>query len=162
VRNGDLEITFNSVKTAIFAFGRIMVLPEFEGCQPRFVRDYGDEEVGGSVSTSGHSDDERKSEEGKAKDSANKKTAVEGLENEKQQVSAGVDAVLETRGHDQESNESAADGQSDSGNSTYTNEKQGRQHEVLLAPISEHSIENQKDKVEKGDSEIFQSSKYAE
>jgi hypothetical protein len=49
VRQKKFDITFNSVQTASFAMGKMLVVPEFEGCAPRFVRDYGDEEVEGEI-----------------------------------------------------------------------------------------------------------------
>jgi hypothetical protein len=130
VKNGDQEITFNSVRTAIFAFGRMMVAPEFEGCQPKIVRDFGNDDEGNSASVSGSGSEEGKGEDSIAKCNASKKTAMEDAENEEVQAAGGAHSGLETPEHDQKSDDSATVDQSSSGSSTAPDENQAQYHKA--------------------------------
>jgi hypothetical protein len=42
LEEGKLEVTFNSIETAMYAFLRLRDAKVFEGCDPEFVRDYGE------------------------------------------------------------------------------------------------------------------------
>jgi hypothetical protein len=82
----DLEATFNSVQTAVFAMERMRVAPELEGGTTRFVRDYGDNE-----------EEKVEIEEGpdKDEDAGNCGSALEGTRFEEEQADAGADACRE-------------------------------------------------------------------
>jgi hypothetical protein len=43
-KGGFLEVTFNSIRCAIYALERMLDCREFDGCEPKFVRDYGEAE----------------------------------------------------------------------------------------------------------------------
>jgi hypothetical protein len=87
LKGESLEVTFNSVRNAVSAMEKMMAVPEFEGCAPRFARDYGDDEedgVGGEVEI-----EEKRGE--RAKD---ENVAVEGAGQEEEQAGAGAEADI--------------------------------------------------------------------